>query len=330
MTQTSSIDDVLATAHLPPEKRVPTSPEVKVEERAEAHAQDTSFSDDLSGGDEAYEVETKPQTEKKTQETDKQHKKEEKATQESHEESAFDEYGNEKPKKSSKVYTEDEVNERINQAVRERFARMEKNNPQMQQQPTVQQQQQAREAGFNYDPNSQQDWQAQLKDFIKQTNVEMQREEIARVNQQKAQQATIEFETKFQQGMGKFQDFREVVGTQPFSDAMVMATRAMKDPAAFMYAAAKRHAQEVQRIAQIPDAYAQMVEIGRLEERMKKSQSATKAPRPVRHVQEDATLADPEPKPKSFDDILAQNDSNRLSRMNRNVYSRGAQTMRRR
>lgn len=326
MTQTSNIDDVLATAHLPPEKRVPPTPESKVSEP------DTSLVDDLAGGDHTFEVESKPNQEKTGQNPDKEHKKEEKATQQSKpdqetaEDDGFDEYGNEKPKKSSKTYSEEEVNERINQAVRERFARMEKNNPNARPQTTPQ--------GVPQQPNTQQpqnpeDWQAQLKDFIWQAQEEKQREEMTRVQQQKEQQAIVEFESKFHEGMGKFQDFRDVVGTQPFSDAMVMATRAMKDPASFMYAAAKRHATEIQRIAQIPDAYAQMVEIGRLEERMKKTQSSTKAPRPVRPTREDATLSDPEPRPKSFDDILANNDSHRLARINSSVYGRGVQRGRR-
>ena len=285
--ETSSIDDVLATAHLPsddsePEvSETPDSPEPKPE---------------------ISEPENTPEDAPEEKQDEPEEDKE------------YDDYGNEQPKQESKTYTEDEVNERINKAVRERLARLEKNQPQAQQQPTQQQQQQAADAGFQYDENSNQDWQQQLKQFIRQTNEEVQRETQQQQLQQQEQQAQAEFEGKFHQGMGKFRDFREVVGAQPITDAMTVATRSMKDPAAFMYAASKNHASELQRISQL-DPYAQMVEVGRLEERMRKARTTSKAPRPLSQTREDSTVREPSQKTPSIEDLMQQADARKLKNM---------------
>jgi len=231
------------------------------------------------------------------------------------EERDVDDYGNETRKAESKTYTEDEVSERINKAVRERLARLKENQPQANQQPTMQQQQQAADVGFEYDENSNQEWQHQLKDFIRQTNEEVQQEQMQRQQAEKEASVRVEFEEKFHNGMSKFQDFREVVGSQPITDAMTMATRAMKDPAAFLYAASKRHSEELKRIANTPDPYTQMVEIGRLEERMKKARDTSKAPRPLKNTREDSTVKEPENKEQTIEDLIAANDARRLKNM---------------
>ena len=62
---------------------------------------------------------------------------------------------------------------------------------------------------------------------------------------------------------------------------MMLATRGMADPAAFIYTAAKNHASELQRIAQIADPYQQGAEIGKLEERMRKVATVSKATKPL-------------------------------------------------
>ena len=95
---------------------------------------------------------------------------------------------------------------------------------------------------------------------------------------------------------------------------MTIASRAMKDPAAFFYAAAKRAPQELQRIAQIPDQYVQMVEIGKLEERMKQSKSgnATKAPKPLGRIQEDGSIPyNSNKKEPTIEDLIAQDSAKR-------------------
>jgi hypothetical protein len=107
----------------------------------------------------------------------------------------------------------------------------------------------------------------------------------------------------------------DVVGTQPITDAMTLATRAMKDPAAFLYAASKRHGAELQRISQL-EPYAQMVEIGKLEERMKKGSSTTKAPRPLDRTSEDATSPyKSEPKEPTIEDLIKQSEERKLTKM---------------
>ena len=72
----------------------------------------------------------------------------------------MDEYGNEKA--PTKVYTEDEVNDRINSAIRDRLARMERNHSPA---PTQQQAQQAA-SGFEYNAESKDTWQAGLNPLL--------------------------------------------------------------------------------------------------------------------------------------------------------------------
>ncbi|MFB1501500.1 hypothetical protein [Thiocapsa sp. N5-Cardenillas] len=227
-------------------------------------------------------------------------------------EAAVDDYGNPEPEK--KTYTEDEVNERINKAIRDRLARLERNNQQPQQQPQQVSASQA-SAGFEYNPDSSQDWQQQLESFVEQTVSKMTGRQQQQQQQQREQQAQAEFEIKFHQGMGKFQDFTDVVGQQPITDAMTIATRAMKDPASFLYAAAKRHAPELQRISQLPDQYAQMVEMGKLEERMRKTKEATKAPRPLSATKEDTTSKPVAKKDDGIDALIAQSDAKRRAQL---------------
>lgn len=281
-THSSSIDDVLATSHLPHEESAPV--ELGAPETPEIQVDDAPN----------YEPE---ETEQKTPDS----------------ETEIDDYGNEKLKQESKMYTEDEVNERINKAVRERLARLERNNTA--QQPTAQQQEQAAQAGFEYDENSNLDWQQQLKQFIRQTTAEIQQETVQKQHQEKEQALQAEFEEKFHAGMSKFQDFRDVVGSQPITDAMTVATRAMKDPAAFLYAASKRHGNELQRIASLPDPYTQMVEMGRLEERMRKAKDVSKAPRPLGQTREDANVKTPSSKEPSIEDLIMMNDARRIKNM---------------
>jgi hypothetical protein len=236
---------------------------------------------------------------------------------ESEEESAdknLDEYGNEIPVQESKTYTEEEVNERINKAIRERLARMERNAKPEQQAAITE-----AKKNFEVDPHSEDDWQAQLSEFIERTLETREQRARAIQRQQAEEHARIEFEEKFFQGMGKFRDFREVVGGQPITDEMMGATRAMKDPAAFLYAASKQHPSELARIAKINDPYVQVAEIGKLEERMKKNKSVTKAPVPVSHTKGDATRAAAKPKPKhtnNIDELIRQETEKRLTKQN--------------
>lgn len=214
----------------------------------------------------------------------------------------LDEYGN--AKGEPKLYTEDEVNERINKTIRERL-RNRPENPQPQDTPQA----------TNKDGTANEDWQEQLEGFIEQTLVKRtQREQMTQAQQREAA-AYEEFHGRFQQGMGRFGDFHDVVKPTDFDDPMAQALRGIKDPAAFAYAASKRHPEDLARIRGISDPYAKMVEIGKLEERMKKQATSTRAPKPVSRTVEDSTT---KPKPResnSIDDLIARSDAKRLARV---------------
>ena len=187
-----------------------------------------------------------------------------------------DEYGN--PVEKQKTYTEEEVQRMI----RDRLSR-----GRHAEQPTQQQVQQATE-DFKADPNSEDSWEVQLEQFIDKTIEKRQakQSEVQWRQQEAAKQA--EFESKFSTGMSKYQDFHQVVQGKPITDAMMLATRDLENPAAFVYAASKLHASELTRIAQIPDARTQAMEIGRLHERMiKNRRSVSAAPKPVAPVKGD-------------------------------------------
>ena len=228
--------------------------------------------------------------------------------------SNLDEYGNALPK--SKTYTQEEADEYVNRAVRDRLARFERNNPDLS--PHQQQQvKQATEQGFEYDANSAQDWQAQLKSFIKQTHQEAYQEQIQQASHAKEMRAQADFDEKFGNGMKRFSDFADVV--QPYghliNEHMVKASRDMSNPAAFFYAACQRMPKEIERIASYEDnPYKQVKEIAKLEEKLKQTKSDTKTPRPLSRTQDDSTIPHRErPKEKSIEEKIADDQARRLS-----------------
>ncbi len=190
--------------------------------------------------------------------------------------SPIDEYGN--PVEKQKTYTEEEVQKMI----RDRLSR-----GRHAEQPTQQQVQQASE-DFKADPNSDESWEVQLEQFIDKTIDKRQakQSEVQWRQQEAAKQA--EFESKFSTGMNKYQDFHQVVAGKPITDAMMLATRDLENPAAFVYAASKLHAGELERISRLADGRTQAMEIGRLHERMiKERRSVSAAPKPVAPVKGD-------------------------------------------
>jgi len=188
----------------------------------------------------------------------------------------LDDYGNELPK--AKVYTEEEVQRMI----RDRLSR---GRQQEQPQPTPQQVQQAKSDGFEVDPNSSETWEDQLNTFVDKRlehRLEArQKEEQDRAWQQREQRTQAEFESRFATGIAKYADFEKVVTGKPITNGMMMGARAFNDPAAFIYSAAKTQSAELDRISQLPDMYQQAAEIGKLEERMRKARSLSKAPAPA-------------------------------------------------
>lgn len=197
--------------------------------------------------------------------------------------SPIDEYGN--PVDKPRLYTEEEVNQRIRERLsRGKYAEEQRQQPrqQQQQQYTQQQVNQAAADGFEHDPNSGDSWEQQLESFINQTiEKRVAREEESRWKQQEYDKQ-MAFQDKFTSGMEKYKDFREVVAGKPITDSMMLATRNMDNPAAFVYAASKLHPQELDRISKIADPYAQASEVGRLHERMvKERKNVTNAPKPL-------------------------------------------------
>jgi hypothetical protein len=220
-----------------------------------------------------------------------------------------DEYGNEKEPENK------EIRERLARQARKHQEEIDALRSQLAQQGASRELQQAAK-DFEYNPEEGGDWQQQLASFVKQTVNSMTREQQDIQSRHEESKLQSEFEGKFREGMNRFNDFVETIDNLPFqiSDPMTLATRAMENPAAFLYAAAKRHPQELERIAKIRDPYAQMTEMGRLEERMRKNKATTKAPRPLGRTPADSHSATPKKKQESNgDDLLARADAKRLA-----------------
>jgi hypothetical protein len=95
---------------------------------------------------------------------------------------------------------------------------------------------------------------------------------------------------------------------------MTLALRGMNDPAAFIYAASKREPQEIERISKLRDPYARMVEMGKLEERMRRNKPITKAPKPLGRTQEDLGIPQSKKsKEPTIEDLIAKADAKKLA-----------------
>jgi len=284
----SSIDDLLAGGV---SSSQPAAPEDQYQESPEEVEELEPESPDNDAEPEAEEADDKEVTDKPVVE------------------SKVDEYGNQK--------------EPENEAIRERLARQAKKynaeieglRQQLAQQnaaPVVQQAAQ----DFEYDPNSGGDWQQQLAKFVKQTVQGMHAEQESTNKQQVEQQQYQEFQTKFRDGMDRFDDFVEVVADKPLDDAMTLALRGIADPAAFIYAASKRNPEDLERISKLRDPHARYAEMIRLEERMRRNKPTTKAPKPLSRTGEDTTTKAPKKAVDTTgDDLLAKADSSRLSKV---------------
>lgn len=301
-TQTSSIDDLLMTGKTDEQ---PAAPEHQPDmDNDYDDVPDSSYDDEPS----------KPELELDGSSYEDKEESEPEGEDES-EGGETDEYGNEKPK--PRMYTEEEHREILNKIIRERVAQFQRNNPQQGPQQTPQQiQQMAQDFDSHYDENSDVPWQQQLENFVEQTfNKIITRQQKQHQLQQEAA-AHNQFIEKFTQGMERFPDFVDVVSRQPVTDHMTYAMRGIADPAAFIYAASKRHPEELQRISSIPDPYAQIVEMGRLEERMKRKPQATKAPKPVSRTKDDGQLKIKDKKQgDSIEDLIAQSEARKLAKM---------------
>jgi len=186
-----------------------------------------------------------------------------------------DEYGNAVKKK---MYSEEEVQKMI----RERLNRGGRSDAQNQQ---------MREDARNFqpDPNSSESWEDQLEQFVDKVIEKRERTYHEKISQQQAEAQQLKYEANFNAGMRKYADFKEVVKDKPITDSMMLGTRGLSDPAGFIYAASKLQPKELERISRLADPYAQMMEIGKLDERMRKAR-ATKsgAPSPITPIKGDA------------------------------------------
>jgi hypothetical protein len=300
----SSIDDLLAGGKTHTQPETPENQYQDGPEEIEEMDSDAPPLDDSSGDD----ADDRPSHEDTGDEADE----EDSDDTQSHE-NDYDDYGNEKPK--PRMYTEEEHKDLLNRAVRERLARLERNNPDAVQQPTNQQIQNQTK-NFEYDPNSEQSLPQQLETFIEQTVTKMTGKKEQQAREQQERELHAAFEDKLISGMQRFGDFRDVVGQYEITNPMTLATRDMADPAAFLYAAAKRHPQELERIAKLRDPYSQIREMGKLDERMRRNKPTTKAPRPIGRTTEDAPSKAPKKQQDvSGDDLLAKADSKRLSQV---------------
>ncbi len=196
-----------------------------------------------------------------------------------------DEYGNEVIKTEAKMYSEEEVQNMIRDRLsRGRYAQQQQQQPYQQPQQPSQQEQ-----SFQHDPNSEVSWEQQLEEFVNVTISKREQHQQNAAWQQREQQVQAEFEGKFSHGMSKYKDFTSVVAGKPITDTMMLATRGMSDPAAFLYSAAKNHSGELERIAKIQDPYQQGAEIGKLEERMRKAVAVSRASKPLPKTVGDST-----------------------------------------
>jgi hypothetical protein len=293
-TETSNIDDLLVTGATP---STPPTPESAYDEPKEV--QEHNYGDIESPEQDARDLEA-PQEEPDEPEDEKPEKKE----------PDYDDYGN--TKTPSKTYTEEEVNERINKAVRERLARGNAQNQQ-----TTNQQIEQQTKSFDYDPDSNDSWETQLEQFVEKAVSKIGQKQAQEQQRARDEQVQAEFEDKFTRGMSRFSDFREVVGAQPVTDPMTYALRGLSDPAAFIYAASKRHPQELSRIAQIADPAAQIMEMGRLEERMRKTAPGTKAPKPVSRSRDDAAMPTTQKKKEpTIEELIAKSEAKKRAILN--------------
>lgn len=280
-------------------KIAPVEEKVNTEESPPPQNTETKSADDEKNipSDETGKEEKEEGT--KEQDSEKE-KPEENASDESSDNSDTDEYGNtiDKPK----MYTEEEVQAMIRKRLRDRHETQ-----------TPQQQQQMNDAAkdFKADPNSEETWEVQLEKFVENTITKVAERQKQKEWEKSEQLTQAEFEDKFTRGMQRYKDFETVVRDKPISTAMMMATRGMDDPAAFLYAACKQHPQELERIAQIKDPYAQTASIGRLEERMKKAKLVTTAPKPSRKITGDASDKMPE---RSIDQLIASHAKSKIMR----------------
>jgi len=315
MSNISSIDDLLAGMG---NTQQATTPEHK--EKAQKQQEEKAPVEELEDDNTSYEDsddhadDTDDHVSDSDDDADDESDNEADESEDDENDSDVDEYGNKKERMSKGMKERlERKDKQYQREIEQRDRELQALRQQLSNQGASKEVQQAVK-DFKYDPNEEVSWEQQLSDFVKQTVTNLQQDEQRVARERKEQAAHQEFVQKFQKGMERFTDFREVVGSQPMDDAMTLSLRGMNDPTAFIYAASKREPKELERISQLPDPYARMVEMGKLEQRMRRGKSVTKAPRPLGRTKEDTTAkVKPKQKDTSGDDLLAKADAKRLS-----------------
>lgn len=188
-------------------------------------------------------------------------------------EQQIDEYGN--PIAKPKLYTDEEVQELIRK-------RLERQNRNQYEAKNPNQYKPAQNDQFNQEETNEEDWKKQLDAYL-DDRLQRREQELneKRWRETKEREQAL-FEQKFTSGMNKYTDFYQVIAGKPITDAMLLATKALENPAAFIYNAAKAYPNEINRIASINDPVQQAMEVGRLHEKMVKARAlASKAPEPL-------------------------------------------------
>ena len=293
-TEVSNIDDLLLGGTSP---SIPQTPESKPEDTDGYETPDGAYGDIESSQEDVRELSRPEESDSEEPEQNDQY---------------VDEYGTEKPK--PRTYTEEEHKEILNKEIRRRVGEKKE----LARQQLEQQQIQHQAIPTNYENNTDDDqgWKNELEGFVEKTFSKLQQKKVQEQQRAQDDQIQADFEAKFDQSMARFPDFEQVVGSQTISNPMSYALRGMSDPAAFIYAAIKRHPAELQRIGNLPDQYAQMVEMGKLEERMRKTSAASKAPKPVSRSRDDGGMPS---KGKSseptIEDMIASSDAKRKAQL---------------
>jgi len=157
-----------------------------------------------------------------------------------------------------------------------------------------------------------------LKPIIQETFADIEHSQRQRQFQQIEEAAHRRLISEFTKAEREFENFSEIVNAQPVDEAMQMALRGMDKPAAFIYAASTRYPAELQRISKIPDPYARIVAMGKLEGKIiKETKPSTSAPKPVSRTQEDTSI--PQKKEKrddTIEDLIAQSQKKKIAQMN--------------
>lgn len=297
MTQSNihSVDDLLITGkqqpvNVEPPKKEPEAPAMDievVEPDASDYGDDKESQPDVPRDDVSHRTSDEPEKEVEKPASD------------------LDEYGNPVPK--SKVYTEEEVQ----QMVRDRLTRdrMARNN----QAPVTQQQVNDAQQSFQYDEESNLTWQQQLDNHIRHTVKSIREEESTLQRKYAEESAQQAFEAKFLTDMSKYSDFVDVVGSKPITNDMMKGIRGLKNPVAFLYAAAKQQPAELDRISKIQDPYQQAAEMGRLHEKMVKTRpNSSNASKPL--IPKSADVADSAPMKVSIEDRIHQYGKEKIRR----------------